>query len=413
MNAEIISVGTELLLGEIVNTDARFVSEALSELGINVFYHTVVGDNPTRLAAIMNTAKKRSQLIITTGGLGPTYDDLTKEVICETFGLSLELSEESLSRIQIFFDRLGRPMTNNNIKQAMLPKGCYVLSNDYGTAPGCVVETEGTMVAMLPGPPRECEPMMRDKLMPYLASKRDGFILSRRVRIFGMGESAVEEKLQGMMESAINPSIAPYAKEGEVMLRITAKAETEERAREMLSPICEKVVSELGNVVYGVDVESLEEAIILKYAEKGLTIACAESCTGGLVSKRLTDIPGSSYVLMGGAVTYSNESKTKLLSVPEDILHSHGAVSARCAEYMAMGAAKLFGTDVAVSTTGIAGPDGGTDEKPVGLVYVGIYRNGETTSHKLMLGGRNRDRAYIRHMAASHALKLALDCCED
>jgi nicotinamide-nucleotide amidase len=419
MNAELIAVGTELLLGEISNTDGQFISECLSELGINVFYHTVVGDNPKRLSEMLRLARSRSDLIITTGGLGPTYDDLTKEVICETFGKRLVMHEPSLERIVTFFRGIGREMTENNKKQALLPEGCIVLENDWGTAPGCVIEAEDCVVAMLPGPPRECKPMMRERLMKYLISKEDGVIYSHKIRIFGMGESAVETLLLDMMVSSQNPTVAPYAKDGEVMLRVTAKAKNKEEAEKQLSPAVEKIRSVLGDVVYGVDTESLEESVVKKLTGKNLTVSCAESCTGGLLSKRLTDIPGSSKVFPGAVISYSNEVKENILAVPEKIIDKYGAVSPATAVYMAMGASRMFESDIAVGITGIAGPDGGSDpentsgpDKPVGLCYIALCIKGTAFVREFRFGNRNRDRAYIRNLAASNALKLILDAAD-
>lgn len=406
MAAEIISVGTELLLGEIANTDAQYISECLSELGIDLYYHTVVGDNVGRLTDVLRLAKSRSDLIITTGGLGPTYDDLTKEVICKTFGLELELHEPSLERMRRFFADLGKEMTDNNLKQAYLPKGCTVFANDWGTAPGCAAESDGVTVLMLPGPPRECRPMMRECAMPYLRSRSEKVIVSSNVRIFGMGESAVEAILREKMEHAENPTIAPYCKEGEVMLRVTAAAKTAAEAHAMLPPVTDELCAILGDVVYGVDVDSLEACVVSLLREKGMTLATAESCTGGLVAKRITDVAGSSDVFLGGVVSYANEVKRDVLEVPERLLKTYGAVSRPVAAYMARGAAKLTGADVAVSLTGIAGPGGGSAEKPVGLVYVGLCLRGATYVKELHLGGRTRDRAYVRTLAAGHALSM-------
>ena len=406
MSAEIISVGTELLLGEIANTDAQYVSECLSELGIDLYYHTVVGDNPGRLTDVLRLARSRSNLIITTGGLGPTYDDLTKEVICKTLDLPLELHEPSLERMRGFFADTGREMTENNVKQAYLPRGCTVFDNDWGTAPGCAAEADGVTVVMLPGPPRECRPMMKERVMPYLRARSEKAIVSSEVRIFGMGESAVEALLRDKMEHALNPTIAPYCKDGEVMLRVTASAACEAEARAKLPPVVAELKSVLGDVVYGVDVGSLEESVVALLAERGLTMACAESCTGGLVAKRITDIPGSSAVFLGGVVSYANDVKRDVLGVPERLLREYGAVSRPVAAYMARNTAKLTGADVAVALTGIAGPSGGSAEKPVGLVYAGLTLRGATCVQELRLGGRTRDRAYIRQLAASHALAM-------
>ncbi len=406
MSAEIISVGTELLLGEIANTDAQFISECLAELGIDLFYHTVVGDNPKRLTDVLRLAKSRSDLIITTGGLGPTYDDLTKEVICETLGLPLERHEPSLERMRGFFADMGREMTDNNLKQVDLPKGCTVFDNDWGTAPGCAAEADGVTIVMLPGPPRECRPMMKERVMPYLRARSEKAIVSSEVHIFGMGESAVESILHDRMEHALNPTIAPYCKEGEVMLRVTAAAPDEASARAMLPPVIDELKATLGDLIYGVDVDSLEESVVRLLAERELTMTCAESCTGGLVAKRITDIAGSSAVFLGGVVSYANSVKRDVLGVPAHLLAQYGAVSRPVAAYMARGATALTGADVAVALTGIAGPGGGTPEKPVGLVYIGLTMHGATYVKELHLGGRTRDRAYVRQLAASHALSM-------
>lgn len=407
MSAEIISVGTELLLGEIANTDAQDISECLAELGLDLYYHTVVGDNPQRLRDVLRLAKSRSDLIITTGGLGPTYDDLTKEVICETLGLPLELHEPSLERMRGFFADLGREMTENNVKQAYLPRGCTVFDNDWGTAPGCAAEAGGVTVVMLPGPPRECRPMMKERAMPFLRARSKKAIVSSEVRIFGMGESAVEALLREKMEHALNPTIAPYCKDGEVMLRVTASAPDEAAAHAMLPPVVEELKDALGDIVYGVDVGSLEESVVALLAERGLTLACAESCTGGLVAKRITDVAGSSAVFLGGVVSYANSVKQGVLGVPARLLREYGAVSRPVAAYMARNAARITGADVAVALTGIAGPSGGSEEKPVGLVYAGLTLRGATYVKELRLGGRTRDRAYIRSLAAGHALDMA------
>ena len=409
MNAELIAVGTELLLGEISNTDGQYISQKLASLGINVFYHTVVGDNPARLEKVLEDAARRSDLVITTGGLGPTYDDLTKELICRVFGRKLVLHEESLARIEAFFADRGKPMTENNVKQAYLPEGCTVFANDWGTAPGCAFETENCIVAMLPGPPRECRPMTDLRLVPYLAKKGDGVIYSDSLRICGMGESAVEAILRPIMENAVNPTIAPYCKLGEVELRVTAKAESEEAAKELTTPVVSKIKEILGDVVYGVNIDNLEQAVVLALKSKGLTLATAESCTGGLVSKRITDVSGSSEVFLGGVVSYANSVKEKVLGVKGETLASVGAVSAETAGEMAKGVCALTGADVGVSLTGIAGPGGGSEEKPVGLVYMGLCRGENVTVTELRIGSRGRTRDDIRCQAATTALKAVLD----
>ena len=402
MNCEILSVGTEILLGEIANTDAQMISQALSEHGVNVFFHTVCGDNPERLLSCLEVAKKRADLIITTGGLGPTCDDLTKETLCLSFGKKLIPFEDEMAKLR---EKMGDRMTPNNLKQAYLPEGCTVLANDWGTAPACAFEADGHTVIMLPGPPRECTPVFKQRALPYLEKKFGGVISSDFIKIFGMGESQMEDKLSFLMNGA-NPSVAPYAKDGECEARVTARAETAEKAKELCAPLVKKITDILGSVVYGVNVSSLEEVVVSGLCEKGLKIATAESCTGGLVLKRLTDIPGSSGCVSGGFVTYSNEMKQKLLGVSEDTLKTHGAVSAETASQMARGAAMASGADVGVGITGIAGPGGGTPEKPVGTIYCAVYYNGKVT---VSLCGRFRkwsDRAYNRNYAASFALDM-------
>jgi nicotinamide-nucleotide amidase len=404
MIAEILSVGTELLLGNVANTDARDISEKLSELGIDVFYHTVVGDNPERLSQAVNIAKSRADIIITTGGLGPTCDDLTKQVLAETFGLKLRFDEDEAERIKSYFaNRLhGRVMTENNLQQAMLPEGCTVFRNDLGTAPGCAFEAEGKMVIMLPGPPVECNAMFKNCAMPYLRALSDDVIVSHSIRIFGDSESAVEAKLRDMMNELSNPTLAPYAKEGEVMLRVTAKAKTNEEAEEMMRPVMEKVSGILGDIIYGVDVNSLEERVFNQMLSKGLKLAVAESCTGGLLSKRITDISGASKVFVGGAVVYAAESKTKILGVDPRIIEEKGVVSRDVAGIMAKNIRELLGADIGIGITGFAGPesDGKLD---VGAVFVSLATKDELFVRELHLGfGRGR----IRTMSANYGLDM-------
>lgn len=409
-SAEIICVGTELLLGDILNSDAKFIAGGLSEMGINVYYQTVVGDNPERLKSVVELAKSRADILITTGGLGPTYDDLTKEIISETFGKKLVLHEPSFKRLEERFRGYNRPMTENNVKQAYLPEGCTVLENDWGTAPGCAFEADGSHVIMLPGPPRECEPMFTFRARPYLEKMSGGIIVSRRIRVFGMGESAVEARLKEMMIAAKNPSIAPYAMPAEMYLRVTAKADDYDTAFSMTEPVVEEICGILGDVVYGVDVGSLEEKIFFVMKERGLTLALAESCTGGLIAKRLTDMPGVSEIFLGGVCAYSNPLKESMLGVSGATLKEYGAVSRETAIEMARGIRERTAADIGASVTGIAGPAGGTDDKPVGLVYCALSTADFEDCIELRTGG-TRER--VRNQAASSVLDLVLRRLED
>lgn len=401
MKCEIIAVGTELLLGEIVNTDAQAISQGLAELGINVYFETVCGDNPERLRSVLEIAKGRADIIVTTGGLGPTADDLTKETIAAAFGKQLELHQPSMDRLLQHFK--GRTMTPNNEKQAWLPQGCFVLDNDWGTAPGCAFEAEGCVVVMLPGPPSECVNMFRQRAMPYLAKLSGGTICSRYIRVFGMGESEMESKLTHQMQTWRNPTAAPYAKEGECLVRVTAMAETEEKARAMTEPALEELRAILGDVVYGVDVDSLEQVVVQEMTARGLTLAAAESCTGGLLGKRVTDIPGASACFLGGVVSYSNQAKQDLLGVKKESLEQFGAVSEQVACQMAEGVRRAMGADVGVSTTGVAGP-GGSEQKPAGLVYIGLSTKEGTRAVRILKPNQSRDR--VRRLASSTALDL-------
>ncbi|NLL34938.1 MAG: competence/damage-inducible protein A [Clostridiales bacterium] len=402
MTAEILSIGTELLLGNIANTDAQIISQGLSELGINVYFHTVVGDNPARIKQAVEIARNRSDIIITTGGLGPTYDDITKEALAECFGKRLVRDDSSLERIGEYFAQIGAEISESNARQAMLPEGCVVLDNDWGTAPGCAFEADGKHVIMLPGPPRECEPMFKERAVPYLRKLSDSVLVSRNIRIFGMGESAVEDILHEYMQSQVNPTVAPYAKEGEVMIRVTAKAENERDAYAMTEPVVDKVAEMLGDVVYGVDIESLEEAVMLLLKERGLTLASAESCTGGLLSARMTELPGVSAVFVGGVCAYSNDVKINNLSVPEEVINQYGAVSEQVVYSMAENVRKKLGADIGISISGVAGP-AASESKPVGTVCIGVSSHMGTEAYTFKLRG-NRSR--IRTASVNRALDL-------
>ena len=403
---EILSVGTELLLGSIANTDAQMLSQGLSELGLNVYWHTVVGDNPNRAREAVALAKSRADIIITTGGLGPTCDDLTKNVLAEAFGKQLVFHEPSAERIRSYFTRTKRPMTENNLQQAMLPEGCTVLENDWGTAPGCAFEADGVHVIMLPGPPSECRPMFHYRAKPYLQSLSEGVIASHTLKLFGIGESSMEAQLREQMNEMTNPTLAPYAKEGECELRVTAKAENDEQAQKLLKPTVEQIKNLFGSKVYGVDVASMEQVVQSLLEEKGMTIGVSESITGGLLAKRLTDLPGVSRVFKGGIVSYTNEVKQAVLGVSEEMLNEYGAVSAPVAQAMAEGARKVLGVDIALSATGVAGPDQDDRGNEVGTAFVAIATPDGSYVRALNLGNRPM-RERLRTQTAHHAFDLA------
>ena len=403
---EILSVGTELLLGNIANTDAQMISQGLSELGLNVYYHTVVGDNPRRVKDAVLLARKRADIIITTGGLGPTCDDLTKNALADAFGKTLVYDEASAQRIRTFFQRLGRTMTENNLQQAMLPEGCTILVNDWGTAPGCAFESDGVHVIMLPGPPSECRPMFYYRAVPYLQQFAEGVIASHTLKLFGIGESAMEAQLREQMNAMSNPTLAPYAKEGESELRVTAKAATNEEAQALLAPTVAQVKALFGDKVYGVDVSSLEEAVFLELKKQGLTMGAAESCTGGLIAKRMTDLAGSSQVFKGGIVSYTNEIKHALLGVPTELLEQYGAVSKEVALAMAEGARRVLNCDIAVSSTGVAGPDKDDRGNDIGTMFVAIATPDGSYVRSLTLSNRPM-RQRLRTQTAHHAFDLA------
>lgn len=403
--AELIAVGTELLLGNIANTNAQTLSQSLSALGINVFWHTVVGDNPGRLKEALDIARRRADILITTGGLGPTYDDLTKQTICEAFGKPLILHPGILEDIRAFYESaLHVPMPENNAQQAELPEGCVIFDNPVGTAPGCAFECDGVHVLMLPGPPHEMETMLRRHVEPYLRKLSREVIVSHDIMTFGMGESSVDELLHEKMAHMTNPTLATYAKPCEVRLRATAKAPTEERAQAMLAPVLAEVQAVLGDVIYGVDISGLAECCREGLLRRNMTLATAESCTGGLVAERLTAIPGASVVYRGGVVSYWTSVKGDVLHVPQDILEAHGPVSEQCARAMAEGARSITGADLGVSVTGAAGPDPDERGVPVGVVYIGLAAPEGTFCRALDLGRRHRDR--IQGLAANHAFDV-------
>lgn len=400
---ELISVGTEILLGDILNTDAQYLSIELAKLGISVMHQSTVGDNRERLLAQLGEAAKRSDIIILSGGLGPTPDDLTKEVCCEFFGKKMKLHSPTVEKIKNYFSSKGMEMAQNNLKQAMLPEDCVIFPNNNGTAPGMAIEKDGVHILVLPGPPRELKPMFRDSAIPYLMRFSNRIIVSHNIRTFGIGESSMAERVNDLFDMQ-NPTVAPYAKDGEALLRVTAMANSKEEAEKLCEPVIEEIKSRLAEFVYGIDYTCIEEAVVEKLKEKKLTVAAAESCTGGLVAKRITDIAGASEIFECGIVSYSNRIKHDVLGVSSDDLEKYGAVSETVAKQMAVGALKVSGANIAVSVTGIAGPDSDPSGKPVGLIYIGLADKNNVWVRELKTS--RKDRSYNRYVSASNALDM-------
>lgn len=404
--AEIISIGTELLLGQITNTDARDIAQRLARIGINVLYTTEVGDNPERLARCIEIAKERVDIIITTAGLGPTVDDLTKVLLARSFGLELVMDETEKQGLYDYITNEGysEEMSRNNLQQAMLPEGCTVFHNYWGTAPGCAFRKDGKVVLMFPGPPKECIPMFDRYGIPYLKQFSDEEIFSHEIRVFGTSESAMDFMLRDLMKGLTNPSMAPYAKEADCFLRVTAKAGSEEEAEAMMKPVIEKAVEILGDNVYGFDISCVEERVFQLMGEQKKTFATAESCTGGDIARRFTDMSGASEFYVGGAVTYTDDVKAKVLGIDPELIREHTAVSEPVARAMAENIRRITGADYAVSTTGLAGPDGdGIHE--VGTVFCGLAMEGRTEVIELHLGA-NRTRDYIRRCAGNFCFDM-------
>ncbi len=398
MNAEIIAVGSELLLGQIVNSNARFISQQLAGLGINVFFHTVVGDNPERLRSVIEIAEKRSNLIIFTGGLGPTKDDLTKETIARHIGKILVMDQDALESIELYFNKGNRVMTENNKKQALVLEGSTILPNNHGMAPGMMVENGNCIYMLLPGPPKEMEPMFSQFGTAALSKqvKTDEKIVSRVLRFFGIGEAALETEIDDIIEQQSNPTVAPLAADGECTLRLTAKHKDLLTANLMLDEIEGKINARVGQFFYGYNHTSLMAELMKVLKERQLTISAAESLTGGLFQQELTSIPGASSVVKGGIVCYTNEVKSEVLKVKRETLETYGAVSAECAKELAENVAAFVSADIGISFTGVAGPDE-LEGKPAGTVYIGITIKGkQTVVEKLTLGGTreaNRTRS--------------------
>src|ERR687893_589650 len=404
-SAEIVTIGTEILLGDLVDTNTAWLSARLATLGVGVYRHTTVGDNRARISGALMEAASRADLVITTGGLGPTSDDLTNECLGFVTGRGMVEYRKARAHVDEMFEKFGREPTANNYKQALFPEGTQLIPNPLGTAMGALLEADGTTFATLPGVPSEMKRMFADTLEPMIRARSDGSIISRTLWFAGIGESALAEQVQDFLD-ANDPTVAPLAGQGKVRLRITTRAATQEEAEEKIAPVEKEILSRLGDYYFGEDDETLESAVGRLLKESGATLALAESCTGGLLAKRLTDVAGSSAYLEEGLVTYSNESKERLLGVQREMLLEHGAVSEPVARKMAEGARKVAGTDYGLSVTGIAGPEGGTSEKPVGLVFVGLSDARATFAEKLDLSAWARSRTAIRERSANRALDL-------
>jgi nicotinamide-nucleotide amidase len=405
---ELISVGTEILLGNIVNTNAAFLAEQCAALGLSCYYQTVVGDNEERLLETINLAKSRADILILSGGLGPTQDDLTKETVAKAFGKTLSMDEHTKALIQEYFKKRGKKIAENNWKQALVPEGAIVLDNANGTAPGIILEGEGKTAILLPGPPNELKPLFLEQVYPYLQAKTDRIIRSQTVKICGIGESNVESMIEDLINAQDNPTIATYAKTGEVHVRVTAGAASEKETTKLIKPVVKELKNRFQEYVYTTHEDvTLEQACVDLLLANDLTISTMESCTGGMIAARLINVPGVSEVFKAGYVTYSNKAKRKVLGVKQSTLKKYTAVSAKVAEEMAQGVSLLTKADVTLSVTGIAGPDGGTEEKPVGLVYIGCSVKGKTKVAEYHFSG---NRMKIRESAVVAALTLLRQC---
>ncbi len=403
MIAELICVGTELLIGQFLNTNAQFIAQELAPSGIDMYHQLVVGDNPKRLTEAVDTALSRADVVLLSGGLGPTDDDLTKETVAKAMGKELVLFVDEWEKLVAWFTSRGRTIAPNNKKQAMFPRDAIILENPNGTAPGCIMEADGKAAILMPGPPRELRPMFKNLVLPYLLEKSGHRLYSREVRIFGMGESDVAYRLDDLFKNQTNPTIAPYAKTGEVTLRVTARCRDEIEGEALVTPMIETIKATLGDVVYDTNGRELAEVCHHALIEAGKTLAVSESCTGGRLADAFINYPGSSAYFVEGDVTYSNDAKMRRLGVRRETLDTVGAVSEECAKEMAEGTRKAANTDFALSTTGYAGPDGGEPDKPVGTVFIALASADGTVVKRLNLFG---DRDRIRHAAMLNALDL-------
>ena len=396
MIVEIVTTGSELLLGQIINTNSAYMAAGLNAIGFDVVYQTTVGDNRKRMCSVLEQALSRADIVITSGGLGPTQGDITKEVCAGIFGRKLYLHEESLDRIKAHFQHIQKEMADNNVRQAMIPEGAVVFKNYAGTAPGVALEDNGRLLVNLPGPPSEMKDMFERSLKPYLEEKYgfDSVIVSRVLDTFGIGESSLETLIRDLILAQQNPTLALLVRPSGVIIRITAKAPTKQEADELISQMEQEIRARLDKYIYAVDDEDMEDIVGSQLLQRQLTIACAESCTGGLLTSRLTDVSGSSAYVKGAIVSYTNEMKHRELGVSEELLASQGAVCEAVAAAMAEGVALKTGADIGVGITGIAGPGGASDEKPVGLVYIAVAGREGTIVKKNIFTGRRKQIKY-------------------
>ncbi|MDD6074734.1 MAG: competence/damage-inducible protein A [Clostridium sp.] len=405
MVVELVCVGTELLLGNIVNTNARYLSEKFAMLGLSVYYQTTVGDNRERMTEVIRTALNRADVVVLNGGLGPTEDDITKDVCAELMGAELKEDPQVRAHLEDWYrQRNKKDVPDSNWRQALVPEGAVVFPNTNGTAPGLALEKNGKTAILLPGPPNELYPMVEEQVCPYFQKRQSEVIYSQMVKICGYGESKVEEMLLDLIDHQTNPTLATYAKTKEVHLRVTARAKSEEEAKKLLKPVIKEIKKRFGNAVYTTNEKDTLESVVVDLLKKyDLTVTTAESCTGGLVAARLVNVPGASEVFREGFVTYSNKAKKKYLDVSKSTLRKYGPVSEQTAKEMATGGVFATDADACVAVTGLAGPDGGTEDKPVGLVYIACYMKDSVKVEEYRFKG-NREK--IREQATVQALDL-------
>ena len=405
MTAEILCVGTELLLGDIVNTNAAYIARELARIGIDLYHQTVVGDNPERLKRALNDAFDRADLVVTTGGLGPTFDDVTKETVAAYFGKKMVRNQEAMDRIASYYEKRGIELTDNTKKQADLPEGCIVFQNNHGTAPGLAMEGKGKVVIMLPGPPSEMIPMFDNSAVPYLMQYSGKTIVSSTIHFFGIGESLLESRMHEYMLAHSNPSVAPYAKDGEVQVRVTASAHTKEEAEAMIQPVVEEICRDYGKYLYGVDIGTMQNALVQELRKKGLTIAVAEGCSGGNVVKRITEVPGSDQVFEMGVVTNTVRAREKLAGVKAETMAQYGVYSEETAREMAEGIRNRSGADIGIAITGRTGLESDTVGEALGLVYVAVDSEAYRHVTKVDLAGNRKAQSeFVRYVGSSSAL---------